>query len=83
MVWSQVSFWPVSPVVEMPLHEAGIAMFSALYGHDFRSENDLLPALGLDGLSISAAARSGARLIGVSRLRHPGARLIHVERDRL
>jgi len=39
--------------LEMPLHEAGIAMFSALYGRDFRSENDLLPELGLDGLSIS------------------------------
>ncbi len=31
----------------MPLHEAGVAMFSALYGRDFQSENDLLPELGL------------------------------------
>ena len=38
--------------VAMPLHEAGVAMFSALYGRDFRSENDLLPALALDGLSM-------------------------------
>ena len=36
----------------MPLHDAGIAMFSALYGRDFRSENNLLPELALDGLSI-------------------------------
>ena len=38
--------------VSMPLHEAGIAIFSALYGRDFRAENDLLPELGLDGMSI-------------------------------
>ena len=31
----------------MPLHAAGIAMFSALYGKDFRADNDLVPALGL------------------------------------
>ena len=40
--------------VAMPLHDAGIAMFSALYGRDFRSGNDLLPALALDGLSMGA-----------------------------
>ncbi len=33
----------------MPLHEAGIALFSALYGRDFRGENDLLPLLPLGG----------------------------------
>ncbi len=38
--------------VAMPLHEAGVAVFSALYGRDFRAENDLLPALSLDGLSV-------------------------------
>jgi opine dehydrogenase len=38
--------------VAMPLHQAGIAVFSALYGRDFRAENDLLPALALDGLSM-------------------------------
>jgi opine dehydrogenase len=43
--------------VAMPLHEAGIAMFSALYGRDFRAENDLLPELGLDGLSVDALRR--------------------------
>jgi opine dehydrogenase len=46
--------------VKMPLHDAGIAMFSALYGRDFRAENDLLPILGLDGLSVEAL-RSLAR----------------------
>lgn len=30
---------------KMELHEAGIALFSALYGRDFRAENDLLPSL--------------------------------------
>jgi opine dehydrogenase len=38
--------------VPMPLHEAGIAMFSALYGRDFRAENDLLPELSLEGLTM-------------------------------
>ena len=37
--------------VPMPLHEAGIAMFSALYGKDFRADNDLLPGLGLEDMS--------------------------------
>jgi opine dehydrogenase len=32
--------------VPAPLHEAGVQMFSALYGRDFAAENDLLPALG-------------------------------------
>ncbi len=40
--------------VPMPLHDAGVAIFSALYGRDFRAENDLLPALGLEALSIQA-----------------------------
>jgi opine dehydrogenase len=40
--------------VPMPLHEAGVAMFSALYGRDFRAENNLLPELALDQLSIEA-----------------------------
>ncbi len=40
--------------VPMPLHEAGIAMFSALYGRDFRAANNLLPALSLEGLSVQA-----------------------------
>jgi len=40
--------------VTMPLHNAGIAIFSALYGRDFRAENDLLPALALEELSIDA-----------------------------
>ena len=32
--------------VAVPLHTGGIDTFSALYGRDFRAENDLLPALG-------------------------------------
>ncbi|WP_366656731.1 NAD/NADP octopine/nopaline dehydrogenase family protein [Fodinicurvata sp. EGI_FJ10296] len=32
------------------LHESGIAIFGAAYGRDFAGENDLLPAVGLDGL---------------------------------
>ena len=37
--------------VPMPLHEAGINLFSALYGRDFRSENDILPELGLENMN--------------------------------
>ena len=36
--------------VSMPLHEAGINLFSALYGRDFPAENDILGELGLDGM---------------------------------
>ncbi len=39
--------------VPMPLHEAGIGVFSALYGRDFRAENNLLPPLALEGLSMA------------------------------
>lgn len=37
--------------VPTPLHEAGIALFDAICARDFRSENDLLPVLNLEGLS--------------------------------
>lgn len=36
--------------VPVPLHQAGIALFDAVCNRDFRAENDLLPALALDGL---------------------------------
>jgi opine dehydrogenase len=45
-----------------PLHEAGIRIFSAMYGRDFEAENELLKALELDrrGLDdLKRAARSG------------------------
>lgn len=35
----------------LPVHQAGIALFDAIMTRDFRAENDLLPALGLKGLS--------------------------------
>ena len=31
--------------VQVPLHEAGVAIFRALYGRDFLADNDLLPAI--------------------------------------
>ena len=34
------------------LHRAGVEIFSALYGRDFFSENELLDAVGLDDLSL-------------------------------
>ncbi|MDP7651261.1 MAG: NAD/NADP octopine/nopaline dehydrogenase family protein [Rhodospirillales bacterium] len=37
--------------VAMPLHEAGINLFSALYGRDFPAENDILPELGLERMN--------------------------------
>jgi opine dehydrogenase len=48
--------------VATPLHDAGIALFSALYGRDFARENDLLPALGIADLpapQLHALARDG------------------------
>ena len=44
------------------LHDAGIDIFSAMYGRDFRTENDLLNALKLDGFGLDElqqAARTG------------------------
>lgn len=37
--------------VPMPLHEAGLAIFSALYGRDLAQDNDILPELTKNGLS--------------------------------
>lgn len=36
-----------------PLHAAGVAVFSAMYGRDFSDENDLLQALDLGALSLA------------------------------
>ncbi|MEM7695487.1 MAG: NAD/NADP octopine/nopaline dehydrogenase family protein [Pseudomonadota bacterium] len=41
------------------LHEAGIDIFSAMYGRDFRAENTLLPALDLGGLPLDALGEAG------------------------
>jgi len=44
------------------LHDAGVAIFSAAYGRDFAQDNDLLPELGLERLSVAqlqALTRSG------------------------
>jgi len=38
--------------VGAPLHAAGIRIFSALYGRDLAAENDLLPELGLEDMSL-------------------------------
>jgi len=48
----------------VPLHEAGVALFGALYGRDFAAQNDLLPALAIERLSaaeLHALARDGFR----------------------
>jgi opine dehydrogenase len=50
--------------VPVPLHEAGVALLCAIYGRDFATENDLLPALDLERLSaaqLHALAREGVR----------------------
>jgi opine dehydrogenase len=44
------------------LHQAGVDIFSAMYGRDFRSENTLLGAIGLDAMTLDQlqeAIRSG------------------------
>lgn len=48
--------------VEMPLHDAGLKIVSALYARNFRSENDILPSLcieDLDMLDFHDLARTG------------------------
>lgn len=45
-----------------PLHEAGIRIFSAMYGRDFEAENEILTALDLDRYSLDElkeAAKTG------------------------
>lgn len=37
--------------VPVPLHQAGVELFAALYARDFRAENDLLDEIGLEGMS--------------------------------
>jgi opine dehydrogenase len=43
--------------VAVPLHEAGVELFSAIYARDFRAENDLLPDLGLARMDAAALQR--------------------------
>jgi opine dehydrogenase len=40
-----------------PLHEAGLAILSALYGRDLAADNDLLPGLGFAELSLPQLRR--------------------------
>ncbi len=52
--------WPTSCLgrargVALPLHDAGVQLFSALYGRDLTLDNDILPALG----SLAEAIRAG------------------------
>jgi opine dehydrogenase len=35
------------------LHQAGVEIFSAMYGVDFNRENTLIPALDLDRISLA------------------------------
>jgi opine dehydrogenase len=35
------------------LHEAGVSLFSAMYGRDFTAENDLLAALDIETISLA------------------------------
>ena len=46
--------------VPAPLHEGGVAVFSALYGRDFAAENDILPALGAAGEGDAGLSRGFA-----------------------
>ena len=45
--------------VPAPLHEAGIAIFSAMYGRDFLAENDLLTVIDFDRLQLGDLRRAG------------------------
>lgn len=45
--------------VETPLHDAGIAIFSALYGRDFRRENDILPEIDFTSSDLLTIVRKG------------------------
>lgn len=38
--------------IEMPLHDAGLKIMSALYARNFRSENDIMPSLCIEDLNV-------------------------------
>ena len=40
--------------VEVPLHQAGLALFTALVGRDLAAENDLLPSLALEQSTVDS-----------------------------
>ena len=42
-----------------PLHEAGLAMLSALYGQDLAASNDILPALDFSTMTLARLHRAG------------------------
>jgi opine dehydrogenase len=42
------------------LHQAGVDIFSAMYGRDFSAENDLLHAIGLEKLSLEDLRQAAA-----------------------
>jgi opine dehydrogenase len=57
------------------LHEAGIRLFSALYGRDFEAENDLLDAIGFASMTlenIKHVSRTGYGSREAERLRETG-----------
>jgi opine dehydrogenase len=39
------------------LHDAGVRLFSALYGVDLARRNDLLPAIGMDEMTLDELKR--------------------------
>ncbi len=42
------------------LHQAGVDIFSAMYGRDFFAENDLLPAIGLEQMDLDGLGQAAA-----------------------
>lgn len=43
--------------VPVPLHEAGVELFSAIYARDFRRDNDLLEPIGLERMTVAELHR--------------------------
>ena len=54
------------------LHEAGIEMFNALYGHDFYEDNNLMPALDMDAMSLDSLKEFACSGAHNSRLKMAG-----------
>lgn len=60
------------------LHQAGVDIFSAMYGRDFARENTLLDAIGLDNMTLDElqeAARRGVLPDDPTRTGHGGSRV--------
>jgi len=60
---AQIIALAASRRMDVPLHQAGLRLFDALYGRDFAAENNLLPRLDLSDPLLTAACQPLAQAL--------------------